>query len=336
MTALRSGLFGLFSGPSTGSGGFDRHYTGVLTPRGSKGVDFYTRVAAPAAPSLSSVAGGTLGATTYYVKTTLVSPSGETTPSSESSRAVAANNLLSVVALASTGNATGWNVYVASVSGAELRQNAVPIALGAAWTEPSSGLVSGTAPPPSANTTGWDVFNLFVPDPVASASFITDPVDTGFNAELRVFLAATSRFGFGQSGVPAISFAIDTWLSGQSDPANFTTWPSVGYVAMRYLRARLSYMPVQGSLAYIADFVPTIDTAPTIETGNSLTVGAGGTTIVFPAQFHTAPQVIATCISNASLVVSIASVSATGCTFHVWNSSGVDVGGVINYEAIGE
>ena len=106
--------------------------------------------------------------------------------------------------------------------------------------------------------------------------------------------------------------------------------------SVRYLRAQISYAPVQGSLAYIRDFVPTIDTAPTIETGNSLTVGAGGTTIVFPTQFHIAPQVIATCISNASLVASVASVSATGCTFHVWNSSGVDVGGVINYEAIGE
>jgi hypothetical protein len=336
MTALRTGLFGLFSGPSTGSGGFDRHYTGVLTPRGSKGVDSYARIAAPAAPSLSAIAGGTLAATTYYVKTTLVSPSGETTPSSESARAVAANNVLSVAAPASAGNATGWNVYAATASGAELRQNAAPIALGTAWTEPGSGLVSGTASPPGANTTGWDVFNVFVPDPVASARFITDPVDTGFNAELRVFLAASSGFGFGQSGVPAISFAIDTWLSGQNDPASFTAWPSVGYVAMRYLRASLAYAPVQGALVYIADFVPTIDTAPTIETGNSLTVGAGGTTITFPAQFHTAPQVVATCISNALLIVSVASVSATGCTFHVWNSSGVDVGGVINYEAIGE
>jgi hypothetical protein len=199
-----------------------------------------------------------------------------------------------------------------------------------------TGLVTGTAPPPAANTTGWDVFNLFVPDPVASASFVTDPIDTGFNAELRVFLAATSGLGPSQSGVPAISYAIDPWLGGQSDPGAFTAWPSVGYVEMRYLRARLSYAPVQGSLAYISDFVPTIDTAPTVETGNSLTVGAGGTTIVFPAQFHTAPRVVATCIGNASLIASVAGVTATGCTFHVWNSSGIDVGGTINYEAVGE
>jgi hypothetical protein len=332
MSAVRSDLFGLFSGL-----GFARHYTGVLTPRGSKGVDRYARIAAPGTPAPTTVAGGALGAQTIFTKITYVSPSGETTASAEAGpTAVTASHLLQVPSPAAAGNATGWNVYCATSAGAEVLQNAVPIAIGTAWTEPASGLVTGTAAPPGANTTGWDVFNLFVPDPVAGASFISDPVDTGFNAELRVFLNASYGLGFGQNGTPALSYAIDTWLTGQNDPALFTSWPSAGYIEMRYLRARLSYAPAAGTLAYISDFGPTIDTAPTIETGNSLTVAAGGTTIVFPAEFHTAPQVIATCISNASLIASVAAVSATGCTFHVWNSSGVDVGGVINYEAIGE
>ena len=332
MSTVRADAFGLFSGL-----GFARHYTGVLTPRGAKGVDRYARIAAPSTPSPTTVAGGALAAQTIFTKTTYVSPSGETTASGEAGpTAVTASHLLQVPSPAAAGNATGWNIYCAASSGAEVLQNATPIAIGTAWTEPATGLVTGTASPPSANTTGWDVFNLFVPDPVASASFITDPVDTGFNAELRVFLSASFGLGFGQSGTPALSYAIDTWLTGQNDPAGFTSWPSAGYITMRYLRARLSYTPAAGSLAYINDFVPTIDTAPTIETGNSLTVSAGGTTIVFPAEFHTPPQVIATCISSASLVASVAAVSATGCTFHVWNSSGVDVGGIINYEAIGE
>jgi hypothetical protein len=336
MTAIRAGLFGFLTGPSTGSGGFARHHTGVLTPRGSKGVDAYVRIAAPAAPSLSQVAGGALSATTLFAKTTLVSPSGETTASSETSLAVSANNLLRIASPASAGNATSWNAYVASTSGAEVLQNAAPIGLGTNWTEPTSGILTGAPASPSANTTGWDVFNLFVPDPVSSTSFVTDPVDTGFDAELRVFLDASYGLGFGQSGAPAIAGAIDTWLTGQSDPGVFMAWPSAGYLAMRYLRARLSYTPAAGALAYISGFVPTIDTAPMVETGNSLTVGAGGTTIVFPAQFHTAPRVVATCIGNASLIASVAGVTATGCTFHVWNSSGVDVGGTINYEAVGE
>src|SRR6185437_11856189 len=195
MTALRSGLFGLLTGSSTSSGGFDRHYTGVLTPRGSKGADSYESIAAPAAASLSQVAGGSLAATTLFAKVTLVSPSGETTASSESALAVAANNLLRIASPASAGNATGWNAYVGTAGGAELLQNATPIALGTSWTQPASGLLTGGVSPPAANTTGWDVFDLFVPDPVSSASFTTDPVDTGFNAELRVFL--TAMYGLG-------------------------------------------------------------------------------------------------------------------------------------------
>lgn len=331
MTAVRASLFDLFTGL-----GFHRHHTGVLTPRGAKGVDAYARIAAPAAPTLSQVAGGSLGGATLYAKVTLVSPSGETTASGESSLAIAASNLLKIAAPAGAGNATGWNAYVASASGAEVLQNAAPIALGTAWTEPVTGLMTGTASPPGANTTGWDVFNLFVPDPVSACSFVTDPIDTGFDDLLRVFLAASTGFGPGQAGSPTLTYAIDTWLGGQSDPASFTSWPSIGYISMRYLRAKLGYTPVQGALVYIADFVPTIDTAPTVETGNSLVVAAGGTTISFPEQFHVPPQVVATCIGTTSLTASVAAVTATGCTFHVWNSSGIDVGGTINYEAIGE
>jgi hypothetical protein len=73
-----------------------------------------------------------------------------------------------------------------------------------------------------------------------------------------------------------------------------------------------------------------------IETSAGVTIGAGGTAVSFPAPFHAAPQVVATCISNSALTVTAASVTATGCTFHVWNSSGADVGGTINYTATGE
>ncbi len=114
----------------------------------------------PAVPMLSSAAGGTLAAATYYVKVTYVTASGETLPSSESSLAVAANNLLAVTSpvAPSPPSAIGWNAYVAMVSGNEVLQNgATPIAIGTNWTEPTSGLVTGTKAPPAANTTGWSI-----------------------------------------------------------------------------------------------------------------------------------------------------------------------------------
>jgi hypothetical protein len=117
-------------------------------------------LAAPSAPSLSQISGGTLGTATVFVKTTYVTASGETAASSESSLAVSAAHLLQVASPSapSPASATGWNVYVSTATGTEVLQNGTtPIAIGAAWSEPTSGLVTGTAATPSANTTGWSL-----------------------------------------------------------------------------------------------------------------------------------------------------------------------------------
>ena len=182
---------------------------------------------------------------------------------------------------------------------------------------------------------GWEVFDAFVPDPVARAEYITAVVDTGYDDSLRVFFTTRFGLGFGQSGNPDFATAIDTWLGGAADPGNFTPW-QIGYVTMRYLRAKLSYTPVAGALAYITDFTPTIDAAPTIETGASVTVAPGGTVVTFPAPFHVTPQVVATCVSNTALTVSVVNATPLQCTFHVWSAAGSDVGGTINYQATGE
>jgi hypothetical protein len=108
--------------------------------------------------ALSATAGGALGATTYFVKITYVNSTGETLPGPETNLAVGANNVLNVAAPpAPPAGATGWNVYVSNTagggSGAETKQNGgVPIAIGAAWVEPTTGLVAGAAVP-GANTT---------------------------------------------------------------------------------------------------------------------------------------------------------------------------------------
>jgi len=104
----------------------------------------------PAAPALSSVAGGTLAAATYNVVITYVGSVGETTPSPQASLAVAVNNLLRVASPAATTGATGYNVYAGT--GASLTQQASGIAIGTSWTEPTTGLVAGSAPPTGNST----------------------------------------------------------------------------------------------------------------------------------------------------------------------------------------
>ncbi len=138
-----------------------------ITPPTSP-VDGYVyqgQIAAPAAPTLSQVAGGTLAAATYYAVVTLVDPQGETPGSAQSSLAVAADYVLSVTSPAGAGRATGYNVYVGAASGAYTKQNTSPLPLGTAWQMPATGLITGAAPP-TANTTISEM--QFLPSMISS------------------------------------------------------------------------------------------------------------------------------------------------------------------------
>lgn len=101
----------------------------------------------PTTPVLSTVAGGSLFAATYFVRTTYVTSTGETPPSSEASIATPADYLPVVTSPSASPTVTGWNVYLSNASGTEVLQNTTPIAIGTNWTMPTSGPVAGTAAP---------------------------------------------------------------------------------------------------------------------------------------------------------------------------------------------
>ena len=101
---------------------------------------------APNFPLLSAVAGGSLAARIYYVQTTLIISATETAVGPEASIALNRGELLNVTSPIVGPNApTSYSVYVGASSGGEKRQ-ASGIALGTAWTEPTSGLTAGPAP----------------------------------------------------------------------------------------------------------------------------------------------------------------------------------------------
>lgn len=111
-------------------------------------------IAAPIAPSLGSNAGGALAATTYYVRTTYVTAAGETVVSPEASIAVAVNRVLVVTTPAAADGVTGWNVYVGTSAGTGTKRNTTANAIGANWTQPTTGLPTGWGPPPAAGSAG--------------------------------------------------------------------------------------------------------------------------------------------------------------------------------------
>jgi len=142
---------GYYSSGDGGQGTY--HYNSSDTTSGAVYTGSITAITAPVAPTLSSTAGGTLAAMTYFVKVTYVTAAGETRASTEASLAVALDFLLMVTSPVAMPGATGYNVYVSTATGTETKQNSTPIAIGTNWTEPMTGLVMGMVVP-SVSTAG--------------------------------------------------------------------------------------------------------------------------------------------------------------------------------------
>jgi hypothetical protein len=100
----------------------------------------------PFAPALSYTPGGSLDQTTYYVRITGIA-GGETTPSAEVSLTVPAGNLLVVTLPPAQATLSGVNIYVGTAAGAERLQPPSPVVQASVWTEPTTGLIAGVAPP---------------------------------------------------------------------------------------------------------------------------------------------------------------------------------------------
>lgn len=101
-------------------------------------------------PIVTTVAGGSLPARTYYVKVTYTYGSGEGAQSAEYTISIPANYLCYIVAPISETGVTGWNIYISETSGAETLQNSSPIPIATtSWTEPTSGITGTGAQPPT-------------------------------------------------------------------------------------------------------------------------------------------------------------------------------------------
>ena len=157
-------------------------------------------LAPPPGPSTGSTVLGAIAATTYFVKTTYAAANGETLPSSESSRAVATNSVLTVTSPAATSGATGWYVYVSTATGTEKRQGGL-IAIGTAYTEPTSNITTNGVVVPTTNTatTGvaTDVSTLQgMTSRVSLAFTLTNQPTDGSLSRLTMWYRATNQVNF--------------------------------------------------------------------------------------------------------------------------------------------
>lgn len=113
---------------------------------------FPNSVTKPAAPTLSSVAGGsTLPTATYYVRATYVTDHGETEASNESSQAIVLGAKLRIVIAAIPYHANSINLYISTSSNTEtLRYNVTATTTDVIAPLPTAGVVY-----PIVNTTAF-------------------------------------------------------------------------------------------------------------------------------------------------------------------------------------
>lgn len=183
--------------------------------------------------------------------------------------------------------------------------------------------------------TKTELWEQFVPYPVAECLYIAPEQDTDFDATLRVFAPYLLPPGRGISGIPVASTWLDYWADGETDLGVFANW-TVGYALLRYMRMAILLTPgvVPG---YLTSFIPTADTPTrTIQVGDTV-IAPGGTVVTFPEAFHSPPAVICQVVGTTSLTVVITGVTETTFTAHIFNTmTGADVGGTINYTAVGD
>lgn len=165
----------------------------------------------PAAPTLTAVSGGSLAAGTVYVKTTLVTVTGQTLPSTETSIVVTASEGVQVSAPSSLlgPDIVGWNVYAADASGSEVLQNTSPLTLGAAYTIDT--LTTGTASPPTTNT-------ATTPGSLGATCIWTSYDNFQFESGLA---GANSALSFLSTVSPIVGTDISALLMGTSSTAQY-------------------------------------------------------------------------------------------------------------------
>lgn len=159
----------------------------------------------PAAPGLSGVAGGALSSRTYAARLTFVTPIGETLAGPVTQATIAASNLAQIPSPARTNGAESYNAYLAQINASPTfqggtnalaanwygtnsgnnyapspmtKQNTVPIAIGVAWTEPISGLISDGLLPTADTSNSPTNYIISVPTSQA-ATFMAEALNQG-------------------------------------------------------------------------------------------------------------------------------------------------------------
>ncbi len=179
----------------------------------------------------------------------------------------------------------------------------------------------------------YDVFDEFCEDAVSEFYYEEPEYDAGFDIGMRVWSNIVAPIGPGESGVSSPIFLIDFRLAAGSY-AGFNAFTS-GQITARYIKTRAKVVTATGK-ASILSFERTADIEERTENASGVVIaGSGGTAIIFTNQFSNAPSITVTPQGTGALFAVISAITGTGFTIQVFNNSGTDVGGTVDWQAIG-
>jgi hypothetical protein len=171
-------------------------------------------------------------------------------------------------------------------------------------------------------------------NPFTTYDYEADEIDLGFDANgVRVWGAIAATVGPGESGAADPILRVD-YRDAADAYDGFEDWPGVGIADFRYEKGRAKFTSATG-VAYMTAFIQTLDVAERTETGESVTVAIGGTTITFAEEFHGTPNIQLTAQSATAVFPVYTLPTSTGFKAWVYNAAGADVGGTVDWSATG-
>lgn len=184
-----------------------------------------------------------------------------------------------------------------------------------------------------ASNQGWETFDQAVPDPYPLAYY--EPLlenDLQISTSVRVSSEIESTLHPASLGVADPTLQLKYSDVSETYPA-YLDW-SIGEEVFRYFRSRIKVdsskgIPVIKSLNIIAD------AKEKEETGTNITIDATGTTINFNTNYFYAPFVEIFIQSATPLLYTLENLTKDSVTVHLFNTSNVEVAGIVNYRAIG-
>jgi len=177
----------------------------------------------------------------------------------------------------------------------------------------------------------WDQMTY---NPFTTYDYEAAEIDLGFDANgVRVWGTITATVGPGETGASDPILRTD-YRDAADAYDGFDDWPGVGIADFRYEKGQAKFTSATG-VAYMTAFSQTLDVAERTETDEAVTVGIGGEAITFTSQFHATPNIQITVQGGSALFPVASSITATGFTVTVYNSGGADVGGTVDWTAIG-